>query len=88
MPSLMSVASPSIHTFMSAGNRSLRIQHSQNPNPRKNGGIAHLSGEVGPILPFSLRPIAAAQLHQTSHSYIAQHFRRLKVGSAGRDRHS
>ena len=36
----------------------------------------------GPDLPFSLWPIAAVQLHQTGHSSIAQHFRRMKVGSA------
>ncbi|MDT0684160.1 hypothetical protein RM543_15855 [Roseicyclus sp. F158] len=35
---------------------------------------------IGTYLPFSLWPIAAVQLHQTGHSCIAQHFRRLKVG--------
>ena len=34
----------------------------------------------GPNLPFSPRPIAAVQLHQTGHSSIAQHFWRMKVG--------
>jgi len=31
---------------------------------------------------FGLWPTAAAQLHQTSHSSIAQHFRKMKVASA------
>lgn len=38
---------------------------------------------LGPDLPFSPWPIAAVQLHQTGHSSIAQHFRRMKVGRAG-----
>ncbi|NDW60064.1 hypothetical protein [Salipiger sp. PrR002] len=41
-----------------------------------------LSYATGPDLPFSPLPIAAVQLHQTGHSSIAQHFRRVKVGRA------
>jgi hypothetical protein len=37
---------------------------------------------IGPLLPFARLAIAAAQFHQTGHSSIAQHFRRMKVGSA------
>ena len=37
---------------------------------------------TGPLLPFARLAIAAAQLHQTGHSSIVQHFRRVKVGSA------
>ena len=33
-------------------------------------------------MPFGLWRTAAAQLHQTGHSSIAQHFRKMKVGSA------
>ncbi|WP_183077456.1 hypothetical protein [Paenirhodobacter hankyongi] len=36
----------------------------------------------GPNLPFSPWPTAAVQLHQTGHSSIAQHFRKMKVGRA------
>ncbi len=38
--------------------------------------------ESGPLLPFPRLAIAPAQLHQTGHSSIAQHFRKMKVGSA------
>jgi len=34
-------------------------------------------------MPFASWPSAAAQLHQTGHSSIVQHFRRVKVGRAG-----
>lgn len=37
---------------------------------------------LGPNLPFSPWPTATVQLHQTGHSSIAQHFRKMKVGSA------
>ncbi len=43
------------------------------------GAWRHASG---PNLPFSPWPIAAVQLQQTRLSSIAQHFRRMKVGSA------
>lgn len=39
--------------------------------------------EIGPLRTFGLRPTAAAQLYQTGHSSIAQHFRTMKVGTAG-----
>mgnify|MGYP003115043324 CR=1 FL=1 len=32
---------------------------------------------------FARLAIAVVQLHQTGHSSIVQHFRRVKVGSAG-----
>lgn len=34
---------------------------------------------TGPLLSFISDDFAAGQLHQTSHSCIAQHFRRVKV---------
>jgi len=36
----------------------------------------------GPELPSTHHADAASQLHQTGHSSMAQHFRRMKVGSA------
>ena len=36
----------------------------------------------GPLLPLAKVTGAAAQLHQTGHSCIVQHFRRVKVGRA------
>ncbi|MFQ3254423.1 MAG: hypothetical protein ACI9U6_002727 [Loktanella salsilacus] len=41
---------------------------------------------AGPDLPFASWPSAAVQLHQTGHSSMAQHFRRVKVGRAGPSR--
>lgn len=38
-----------------------------------------LPGTDGPEPPFSRWPIAGAQLHQTGHSSIARHSRRMKV---------
>jgi len=37
---------------------------------------------IGPNLPFIALPDAAMQLHQTGHSSILQHFRRVKVANA------
>src|SRR5690554_4362207 len=38
---------------------------------------------TGPLLPFITDDFAAGQLHQTSHSCIAQHFWRVNVYYAG-----
>ena len=40
----------------------------------------------GPLRPVVRRAIAAAQVHQTGHSSIAQHFRRMKVVCADNGR--
>jgi hypothetical protein len=37
---------------------------------------------IGPKPPFASWPSAAVQLHQTDHSSILQHFRRVEVGRA------
>mgnify|MGYP007125788028 CR=1 FL=1 len=38
--------------------------------------------EIGPLLPSIHHADAAPPLHQTGHSSMAQHFRRIKVGRA------
>lgn len=42
----------------------------------------------GPLPPFARLAIAAAQIHQTCHSSIAQHSRRMRVGRGGRNGHA
>ena len=54
----------------------------QKADPVNLRTIVLLRDVNGPLLPFSPRPIAAVQLHQTGHSSIAQHFWRMKVGRA------
>ncbi len=46
----------------------------------KSAGL--IGTTFGPNLPFSPWPTAAVRLHQTGHSSIAKHFRKMMVGNA------
>jgi hypothetical protein len=50
------------------------------PSCRNVHGAASVT--IGPKPPFASWPSAAVQLHQTDHSSILQHFRRVEVGRA------
>jgi len=59
-----------------------KVEKAQGAEFAKLGTVVAFQVATGPLLSLVSSLNAATQLHQTDHSFVSQHFRRMKVGSA------